>query len=744
MQTPQAINNKYRTAGMVLCLLICSLLMVCSPPVCAGSRTSAAAVQTLSAEQLTRRVVSFIEQGQWEAAGSLLDRQDTTADPVIQSLQRILDEHQSLAQTRTEKQQQIFTERYQKLSAAFERVTENDPNLNFQNVFRQMQNVWKDADENQKIEIAAQPPFRSLMARARQNAKDCYEKGQWSKAYTSGVWWLMRFEPDSPDSRKWDKKLGEVGAIMEFLKENSCEDKKERYTPIQRQTVRRIFSILQTHYVRPPNHNKMAAGMLNRAVILGDVLKTAPDDLIFQVDPNDVTRWAAHLEQLSADSAQKQPVVLNAQELEDFLDAMLALNKQTLKLPEGFMLAMMTDAALAELDDYTNMVWPYAVREFDKEMTGQFGGVGIHIRKERNGLRVMSLIPDTPAMKAGLQADALITAVNGESIRDLSAACAVQKISGPVGTPVTLTIRYPGAETEEQLTIIRGNIVIPAVEGSRQANVKETDTINDETVTDEESDLNTIRSDGHWDYFLDEDARIGYLRLKNFTEQTVPEVENALQKLESSGLAALVLDLRGNGGGLLTSAIQISDMFVDEGILLHSQGRAGRFAIWPATANESKRSYPLAVLIDGASASASEIVAGILNAPVIDRAVVVGQRSYGKGSVQEVVELESGKGKLKFTTACYYLPDGSPVKNRDSVTAAGRDDWGIAPDISVPLYDFERRQMRRINTKRTTVTNAETDAQTETEESIRRDMLSADPQLATALLVLKAKIALGQ
>jgi carboxyl-terminal processing protease len=122
----------------------------------------------------------------------------------------------------------------------------------------------------------------------------------------------------------------------------------------------------------------------------------------------------------------------------------------------------------------------------------------------------------------------------------------------------------------------------------------------------------------------------------------------------------------------------------------------------------------------------------------------VGTRSYGKGSVQEVLNLGPDKGKLKFTSAYYYLSDGKPVKNRELFRRNGRDDWGIAPDIEVPLYNFERQEIRRVNTKRTKVSNTDPAKEDSEEDSIPEKMLSVDPQLATALLVLKAEISIGQ
>lgn len=720
-----AADTKRRTGSWMVCLLV-PFVLVFSSPCFADEQPGTPPAQTqVDAQTIAQQVASLIEKGRWEEADALLDLQDLAGHASLAQLRRILDEQAAQETKRADRQQQLFSESHAALTAALSRLAAHDPNMPPQEALKQVQTVWKDATETQKKDLSAQPAFMQLMDQARENAQTYYAKGQWSDAYTHGVRWLEAFDAENPACRDWEAKLSEVNAILEFVKNTPCEDKQQRYASIERDTVRQVFSILQANYVKPLDFNKMATGMLKRGAVLADVLKTAPADLVIEADPNEVTRWAEHIQQCLNDAAQ-QPATLDLQGLEELQDALLALNEKTMKVPEGFLLAMMTEAALAELDPYTDVVWPYAVDNFDKAMTGQFGGVGILIRKENDGFLVTSLIPDTPAMKAGVRADALILAVDGESTKDMSASCAVQKISGPVGTSVTLTIRYPDAETEQLLTMTRDKIVLPAVEGSRQA-----DTGNE----------------GRWDYFLDEADHIGYLSLKNFTDQTVPQVKAALAKMESKGLAGLIVDIRGNGGGLLTAAVEVSDLFVDGSVLLKSKGRDDRFNEWAATDDSAGRMYPLAILIDGASASASEIVAGVLGSSSTKRAVLIGTRSYGKGSVQEIVSLGSDKGKLKYTSAYYYLPDGSPVKNRETASADGGKDWGIAPDITVPLYDFERQQMQEVNAKRTRISNetnpAEAEGETESQTPLREQLLAADPQLATALLVVKAQIAVS-
>ncbi|MBN2731564.1 MAG: hypothetical protein JXR26_03950, partial [Balneolaceae bacterium] len=222
---------------------------------------------------------------------------------------------------------------------------------------------------------------------------------------------------------------------------------------------------------------------------------------------------------------------------------------------------------------------------------------------------------------------------------------------------------------------------------------------------------------------------------------TVVQVKSTLEKLEAAGLAGLILDLRGNGGGLLTAATELTDMFIDEGVLLKSKGRGDKTSQWVARPDEVERAYPVVILMNGGSASASEIVAGVLGHEGYKRALLVGDRSYGKGSVQEVIDLGGDAGKMKFTSAYYYLPNGETVPNRDLLAREGRDDWGIVPDVSVPLYAYESKQIREVNEARRT---SGTDQKDGDKPSVTEQMIEADPQLATGLLVLKARMVLGQ
>ena len=397
------------------------------------------------------------------------------------------------------------------------------------------------------------------------------------------------------------------------------------------------------------------------------------------------------------------------------LENVLVLNAITLKLPETVVIAHFTEASFSALDPFTNLVWPWNVQDFEK--TQQFFGIGVEISKSTGVLKVVSLLPDTPAYKSGLDADDEIIAVDGEPTEDMTIYCAVSKITGPKGTDVELTIRRPATGETKDLTITRGKIKVQPLRG-------------------------WIREvDGEWNYWIDPDNRIGYVRLTAFTETSGPDLDEVLRKLEKDGLNGLVLDLRFNSGGYLQSAAEVVDLFIKEGVIVKSIPRQGPPTYEIAHRSGTHPEYPLVLLINGSSASASEIVAGALQDSHHMRATLVGQRSYGKGSVQVVTPFTGGGSQLKYTVAYYHLPSDQKVKNRYEQQELGSEDWGIAPDVEVEMLSNEMRDMIDIQRSNDVLTRID---HLDNGGSLKRhtlmETLKADPQLSVGLLVLKSKI----
>lgn len=291
---------------------------------------------------------------------------------------------------------------------------------------------------------------------------------------------------------------------------------------------------------------------------------------------------------------------------------------------------------LRSLDPHSSFLSREAYDELQIDTKGEFGGIGIVITLKNNMVTVISPIEGSPAHKAGVKAGDLIIKVDGEQTKDMKLWEAVKKIRGKRGATVVITVKRKGLAETKDLSIVRD--IIP---------------------------LESVRS-----YELK--PSYGYVRITNFRDRTFDDVKAALKKLESekTPLKGLILDLRDNPGGLLDQAVRIADIFLEEGRIVSVKGRLKTHSkSYSAHVNDEKRDYPIVLLINGGSASASEIVAGALQDH--GRALVLGVTSFGKGSVQTVEPLRDGSG-LKLTIARYYTPKGRSIQAT-----------GIEPDIVV-------------------------------------------------------------
>jgi carboxyl-terminal processing protease len=358
------------------------------------------------------------------------------------------------------------------------------------------------------------------------------------------------------------------------------------------------------------------------------------------------------------------------------------------------------------------------VEDFEKIMTNEFTGIGIEISKEKGLLTVVSLLPDTPAYNSGLDAEDVIEKVDGVETKDMSLSCAVKNITGPAGTEVKLTIRRRGENDTRDITITRAKITVPTVRGWQRTEM------------------------GKWLYMIDDSNKIGYIRITSFSDKTVSELEKVLSGLEAEGMKGLILDLRFNSGGLLSAAIEVADAFLEEGPIVITRPRSWVSSTYAwAHKNGTHPNYPLVILINNYSASASEIVAGALADPLHNRAILVGERTHGKGSVQGIISYPKGGAQLKYTMAYYYLPSGQKVKSREAAKKEGNDDWGIGPNIEVKLRSDEMKKMFDIQRDNDVLVRAGHDKEAvPLKKHTVEESLSADPQLAIGVLVAKSKL----
>jgi carboxyl-terminal processing protease len=307
---------------------------------------------------------------------------------------------------------------------------------------------------------------------------------------------------------------------------------------------------------------------------------------------------------------------------------------------------------LNKLDPYSNYISPEDIGRFKSSVENQFGGIGIQIGPENGQLKIISPLVGTPAYRAGLESGDVILEIDGKSAEGISMDDAVKQLKGEAGTKVALTIRHPGSANKETVTITRELVRVETVLSDRR------------------------KSDDTWDFMLDHDKHIGYIRVSAFSRDTAQDLKKALVELQKEGLKGLILDLRFNPGGLLTSAIEVSDMFVADGKIVSTKGRNTAERVWEAQKEGTFEGFKMVVLVNHYSASASEIVAACLQDN--HRAVIIGERTWGKGSVQNVIELEGGKSALKLTTAGYHRPNGKNIHRFPD--AKETDEWGVMPD----------------------------------------------------------------
>ncbi|MCH5377458.1 MAG: S41 family peptidase, partial [Planctomycetes bacterium] len=312
---------------------------------------------------------------------------------------------------------------------------------------------------------------------------------------------------------------------------------------------------------------------------------------------------------------------------------------------------------LSELDQYSGYIPPAQLERFRTGVEAEFGGVGIQVTVENGQLRVISPIVGSPAYRSGMMAGDVIVEIEGKTAEGITIDEAIARMKGKPGTDVTVKVLHPGAEEPELLTLRREVIRVETVMADAR------------------------RDDASWNWMLDDERKIGYIRVTAFGRHTAEELRKALETLSKQKLAGLVLDLRFNPGGLLTSAIEVCDLFISEGRIVSTEGRNTPTRKWDAKKQGTFEGFPMVVLVNRYSASASEIVAACLQDH--HRAVVIGERTWGKGSVQNVVELEEGASALKLTTADYHRPSGKNIHRfRDS---SDDDEWGVLPDSGFEL-----------------------------------------------------------
>ncbi len=380
------------------------------------------------------------------------------------------------------------------------------------------------------------------------------------------------------------------------------------------------------------------------------------------------------------------------------------------------------NAAIAGLveavdDLYTVYIPPAESDDFEKGLIGEYVGIGAQVNIQEGYLTIVTPLDGSPALKAGIQAGDTIVEIEGESTLGKSVDDCIDLLIGEPGVPVHVTVERDGERMP--ITIVRERINTVQVKGIHR------------------------RGENDWQFMLDPERKIGYVWLTQFTPGCAAEIREALESIGAAegSLNGLIFDLRWNPGGVLSEAVALVDMFLDEGVIVSTRGRIGDEEIDRATSEGTLPDFPMVILLNEFSASASEVFSGAL----VDhgRAEVLGTRSVGKGSVQSVIPIPSAPGaKLKITDRRYYLPSGRSIQRTDDSAQ-----WGVdpSPGMFVPLTDEEVREVIRLRQEEDIIradadgTDSATFADPDWVESTMRDM-----QLASAIRAIGGRIERGE
>lgn len=674
---------------------------------------------------IVKAACDLVYQGQFGAAGELIKQADPSQSHALGGLSEIVTEYGDLGKRRQSAREAAYAEKLAELDKFRVEADTNEVN-DISEILSVIANVREFADEQQRDALLSDTFVKQVFQMAIDKAAKFESEGDWFDAYISCYSWLQSIDKDNEAYSDYAEQLLEKANIVGSFRDSSCETREERYAGIKKEMFIQAVEALRFNYVSPIDYRQMAIKALERCKLLVEVVNSSSvvrDALGEQQGVMLDTEYDAKLSAWSAAlgavlDAVRQSPMMSKDKFIDIYEEVLSLNMTTLELPTGVLIAHFVEAALSALDPYTIMVWPRQVQDFEKVMTNEFTGIGIEISKQKGLLTVMSLLPDTPAYNSGLDAGDVIEEVDGIETKEMTLSCAVKNITGPAGTEVTLTIGRAGEQERFDITITRARIIVPTIRGWQRTEA------------------------GHWLYMIDDRDKIGYVRVTSFSERTASDLERVLDELESKGLRGLILDLRFNTGGILNAAVEVADKFLREGMIVITRPKS-----WIASTYKSARragthpDYPLVVLINRYSASASEIVAGALADKTHNRAILVGERSHGKGSVQGIVQYPKVGAQLKYTMAYYHLPSGQRVESRDEMEKQGRDDWGVGPNIEVKLRSDETKKMFDVQRDNDVLVKADHDeALVPLKRHTVEETLAADPQLAVSVLVIKTKL----
>ena len=716
-----------------------------SAPLPAGSSNLTGSVET----GVVAQACELIYKGKFDDADKLTRQayggSESQLPATARQLVQIIDEYKDMNQHRQLSREQAYTETLAELDKLeSERATDvndvNDVN-DLSEVLSVIAKAGEFADREQKSQLISDAFVKETVQKAIDKAAEYEVKGKWLDAYTNCYYWLQLIEPDNEGYSDYAEKLLDKATMAVTFEDSPCETSAERFAGVKKEMFARSVDFLDTRYVTLVNYDKMATEGLKRCELLAEVLGASArfadasqpggnfSPIIAEglLDSQKVAVWSATLTELAkkANETSKETNGLSKKDFLRIFEQILTLNDLTVGLPQTVLVSQFSEAAMSALDPYTVIIWPKQIQDFEQMMTNEFMGIGIEISKRQGLLTVSSLLLDTPAFNSELDAGDVIEAVDGLETKDMSLGCAAKKIKGRAGTKVNLRVRRASEDKSVQdkvfeITITRDTITVPTVRGWQRT------------------------TSGKWLYMVDEKNKIGFVRLTSFSADTASGLEQVLDQLESEGLRGLILDLRWNTGGLLDSAVDVADKFIDEGLIVRRKAGFGRLQTSDYEIAQSKGThpdYPVVILINESSASASEIVAGALADDKYERATLVGARTHGKGSVQGITGYPQDRAQLKYTMAYYHLPSNQRVESKEAVKEQGRNDWGVGPDVEIDLRSDELRKLFEVQRSNDVLVRADhNDGDEAVQKHTIEETLTSDPQLAVGLLVVRSKL----
>ena len=732
----------------------------------APAAANAAAVQPLpeklaEADQLKTKAFAALKAGKFDLTNDYLSQAaQITKDPVTMKMADWTRQF--------EEQRQVFSsERHKEYDKAVKDVHLLQDKSKLPFAMEVAANAYLLADD--KEAFRKEPWADKLLTDAKKTAGEYERNEQWLKAlrlYSQ----LSTIEPNSPEWKEHlktctrrirllalyvpaelkkiqdvdGKEREEVEALLKPATQPTTKpavdeeaenanriDWHETLRDVHMDMLENALFNARANYYRDVNYQKTMLGGLGglRIVLTTPALEKAFAGL---KDTNKRNQLLGFIDGKIA-KAEKGDVFKDEGDVRDLLRDLRDMNDKTIDLPEEVLVSEFADGAFAALDPFSNIIWPSDWEEFQKTTKGEFSGVGIQIQTDDAGnLKVVSPLEDSPAYKAGIKPDWIITHIEGKPAKWISLNQAVKQITGPPGTPVKLTIKDTKGNVKDY-PLIRDTIKVASIKGWIH------------------------RPGGGWDYFIDPDNKIGYIRLTNFTKTTSDDLSRAISDMSRSGARGILLDLRYNPGGLLNSATDVVDKFITDGTIVSTRpdrpDSPNQPTVSTAHRNRDEVSTPIIVLVNQYSASASEIVSGALKDH--KRALIVGERTFGKGSVQMLYPLGQGQQQavLKLTTSHYYLPNGKCIHREEN-----SKEWGVDPDVQIEMTPDQMRAALGARQEFDILRDvapapAKGEALQEKAEKVEeavavtkknKDPLSVDAQLSAALLLMRLELAGAQ